>query len=171
MEKRNIPIKNYFVLSILVMVTIILTFYFVSWYNASKEYRKENSVIAGVLSKIKIEEITNYVLDNPNVVIYMSSGSDAEVKEFENKFKKFILKHEISDDIVYLDTNTVINGDYSVLLALFHDDLAARNVNLVNKANILIVRDSKIIDILYKDEQKINESDMNQFLEMYEVLE
>lgn len=171
MEKRIIPTKNYFILGILVIVTIMLTFYFVSWYEASKEYRKENSVIADVLSEIKIEEIDNYVLDNPNIVIYMASSTDQSIKEFENKFKRFIVKHEITDAIIYLNTNNVENNDYQILEKRFTDDLTSKNTTLVNKTNLLIVREGKVIDILYKDDKLINESDMNQFLEMYEVLE
>jgi hypothetical protein len=171
MGKRNIPVKNYFILGVLAVTTVVLTFYFVSWYEATREYKKVNSVISEVLAKIKIEEIDNFLLDNPNIVVYMASSKDDTIKNFEKSFKNFILNNEITDDIVYLDTKEVVNNNYSVLEKRMVESLVNKNITLVSKTNLLIVREGKIIDVLYKSDKIINESDVNQFLEMYEVIE
>ena len=171
MEKRIVPTRNYIILGILIIATVVLTFYFVSWYEASKEYRQNNSVIADILPKITIEDIDNYLLDNPNTVIYMASSTDENIKDFEKQFKKLLVQEEISDSIVYIDTNSIVDNNYQPLVKRLSDTLTKKNVSLDNKTNLLIVRDGEIIDILYKDNTAINESDVEHFLDVYEVLE
>lgn len=173
MKKQNIPIKNYIILGILVVVTIFLTFYLSSWYKTSKEYKSQHSVVADLLSTIKIEDIDNYLIDNPNIVIYMASSKDNQIVDFENDFKNFVLKEEINDELVYLDTSTITSdNDYQRVERFFSDKLQKDNIKLVNKTNLLVVKDGKIFDIMYTSEKReINIEDVEQFLKIYEVIE
>ena len=66
--KRKIPLKNYIILLGLTLGTIFLVFYFRSWYNASREYYQNNSIMSEYLSELKSEEINSYIIDHPDVV-------------------------------------------------------------------------------------------------------
>ncbi|NLL44984.1 MAG: hypothetical protein GX247_04910 [Mollicutes bacterium] len=174
MNKRDIPLKNYFILGIIVIVTVILTFYLASWYKTSKGYQMQNAVITNVLSAIRVEDIDNYLIDNPNIIIYIASSKDEKIKDFEKDFKKFILKHEIIDEFVYLDTSTITNdNDYQKIEKHFSTTLAKITKKINNKTNLLIVRDGKVLDMMYKNETNIviNQEDVIHFLKMYEVIE
>ena len=64
--KRKIPVKNYFILAIVVLFTVVLAFYMRDWYNTSKEYYAQNSVMTKVVREIKSEEESSPV-PSPNI--------------------------------------------------------------------------------------------------------
>ena len=73
---RKVPVKNYLFLFLIVLFTVGLVFYLRSWYNTSKEFYEQNSVITQVVREIKCEEIENYALENQKFILYVSSGKD-----------------------------------------------------------------------------------------------
>ena len=104
---KKIPIKNYIILAVILLATIISVFYARSWYITNEEYYLRNSAIKDTVREINIDEISNYNLESPRFILYISSGGNAEIKKFESDFKKVIKKLEISDDIVYLNADNV----------------------------------------------------------------
>ena len=55
--KKEVLMKNYFILALIFIVTIIGVFYAREWYNTSKEYYAQNSVMTRVVREIRSEEI------------------------------------------------------------------------------------------------------------------
>lgn len=104
---REIPKKNYFILFLILFVTIGFTFYAREWYNTSKEYYARNSVIKESVREINENEIYSYTIESPRFILYASSGTDLEIKGFETRLRKLITKYEMNDDIVYLDLDNV----------------------------------------------------------------
>ncbi|MDD2377534.1 MAG: hypothetical protein PHD10_02285 [Bacilli bacterium] len=157
MNKREIPKKNYFILLFIMLLTVALVFYLISWYNTTKEYYKNNSVMMGFLAEIKPEEIENYLIDNPDIAIYIASSKDNDVKSFEKSFKKLITEEEIKDNIIYLDDFQITDDKFynDLKSKYFSESLKSKNINLITKSNIVIIEDKKIIDVLYKKESSI----------------
>lgn len=113
--KREVPVKNYVILAIVVLLTVVLAFYMRDWYNTSKEYYAQNSVMTKVVREIKSEEIANFTLENQKFILYVSSGHNTELKDFEDDLKDLIQKMDLSEDILYMnldgvDTNTFYNS-------------------------------------------------------------
>ena len=107
MSKKTIPIKNYIILGIICISTIALACYLASWYTWTQNYYKNNSVMTDILTEITEEEISNYVLDNPHAMIYISSGKDQNNKEFEKELKKLLIRTNITKQIVYLNIDKI----------------------------------------------------------------
>ena len=89
-KKKEIPTKNYIILIILSLVTLILTFNLAGIYQERMEYNNQSNNIMKFLSEIKEEELKNYVLDNHDTIIYISSSVDNENKKFEYQLRKYI---------------------------------------------------------------------------------
>lgn len=104
---KKITIKNYVILAIIILVTVVLVFYVRSWYNTSKIYYSQNSVIKDLVSEINENEIGNYTLESQKFVLYASSGTNGNIKVFENNLKKLINKLDIEEDILYLNLDNV----------------------------------------------------------------
>ena len=62
--KKEIPLKNYFILILVILLTILAVFYMRDWYNTSKEFYAQNSVMTKVVREIKNDEISNYILED-----------------------------------------------------------------------------------------------------------
>ena len=144
---KKIPLKNYVVLCIIIVFSVISVFYIRSWYITNKEYYSRNSVIKDTVREINMDEISNYTLESPKFMLYVSSGEDADVKEFENGFKKLINKLEISDDILYLNTDNVNYNLYSSLGDFASNDKVSSLI-FDSKASLYVFSDGKIVGVL-----------------------
>lgn len=101
MEKK-LPFKNYILLSIILIITIIITILFFKLY-ANNE--KNNALINDeYLRIINYNEIDNYLVENKDVVIYISSPSDKKMINFEKEFKNIITKYALNNNILSLNT-------------------------------------------------------------------
>lgn len=148
METKIVPLKNYIILAVAILFTVLAVFYMRGWYIATKEYYDNNSVILDVVAEIKNDEIMNYATDNPNFVLYVSSGRNTNVKQFEKKFKKFILKNDLRNNILYLNLEGVdINSFNDYLNKMTSGDTKSTLVDK-NSSAIYIFKEGKIVKVM-----------------------
>jgi len=62
--KREVPRKNYLILTGIIIVTFILLYYFYMWYLTYEESKLNSPIMNRYLQVIKYNELDNYVLDN-----------------------------------------------------------------------------------------------------------
>lgn len=174
---KKVPKKNYVIVGIVSFLTFVIIGYFPFWYNETREYKANNSIMTGYLLKIGEDEIlvnlSNYILDNPNTVLYMSYGNDSSVKDFENDFKKFINENNIKQLFIYIDLNMVDNKNFidDFKNNFFTDELKNKNVEVKKQPNLFIFKDGKIDSALYYTKQSISMLDVKVYLENQEVIE
>lgn len=146
---KKVPIKNYIILGLVLVISVLGVFYFRGWYLASKEYYASNSVIKDVAHEINANEISNYVLEDQKFILYVSSGMEPGVKSFENDFKKLIKKLDIMEDVLYLNLDNVdINSFNNDLKDSFiRNDRIASRVSNNSCATIYIFEDGKIVSV------------------------
>ncbi len=159
---RAVPIKNYLFLGLLSVVTVLVVLYMANWYKASKEYYLESSVMTNFLGEIKETELENYILENPEVVIYISSDAEDTTKKFEKKLKDYIIKEEIASHFIYLNCSNV-STDFMDRFQKKYFKGSLQNVYLPYP-NLLIVHDKQVVDILYKLNQTPDIKDAERFL-------
>ena len=145
---RKIPLKNYFVLLVIVIITIILTLYLSSVY---KEKNKTTTVMHEYISEITEKELTDYIIEKPIIFMYISDKFDLTNDQFEEDLKKEIKKNNLKDYFVYL---------YSSELTTEFINFFKTNYNLeidVNKTPILVlINDGEVKDIQYIDVTNYN---------------
>ena len=176
-DVRKISKKNYVLVGLILVVTVIFLGYFTFWYKSNQEYYRNNSVMSGYLSEIQengvIDNLTNYVLDNPNTLLYVSYGNDSSVKRFEDEFKRLIVTKNISSNFIYIDLNYVTDKNFvlNIKNSFFSEELKNKNLKLEKQSNIFILENGKIIDVLYGNRQNISLTDVTRFLIRHEVIE
>ena len=84
------------------------------------------------LNEINYEEISNYIVEQPSIIIYVSNSSKQYNKKFENLFKPIIKKYNLENDIVYININdtTIVDPIYQ------------------NAPELVIYKDGEISDIV-----------------------
>ena len=111
-EERQIPKKNYFLLGVIFLITIGLTWYLCDCYQVYSESQMEIPVIRGTLSEITTEELDHYIMENPTTVIYMCTSEDMNCRNFEKDVAKLIKQKEIQESIVYLNLSEANIEDF-----------------------------------------------------------
>ena len=113
--ERKIPLKNYIILVVVAVLFVFLVFYMRNWYNMTRVYYNGGSLMLDVSTKLNQEELSNYALENPNFILYVSSGYDDNTKKFEKNLKNYINKNHINN-IVYLDASEIDINSFNAYL-------------------------------------------------------
>lgn len=151
---RKIPLKNYFILAAIIILSGIIVIYIANIYRNKKDYEKENTM--SFLKEIYAKDFENFIIENPDSIVYIS---DASNETLELELKKYIIEKDYIQDIVYVDTNK-INIDFVNTLkkysSLIDDKIP----------NVLIIKSGKIINIFYVEEDT-TPSQIIEFMGLY----
>lgn len=155
---RKIPFKNYVILGLVFLFTIGVVFYARDWYNTTKEYYMQNSVMKDAIREIKGDELSNFILENQKFILYVASGKNMEIKDFENKFKNLIQDMDLNDLVLYMNLDDVdSNRFYDSLKSYAFDSKVKNQINSNSMASMYVFTDSKITDVL----SNVNNYSMN----------
>ena len=117
-------------------------------------------------SEVKQEGLSDYLMENQNVILYLSSSKDQNLSEFEKEFMEYINNKNINKKFTYIDLSQV-NGNFDKEIK---DNLNLKNLNIdfSKFSNIIIIDEGIVVDVLYKQVKIINIDDVKLFLEGYE---
>lgn len=101
--KRKLS-KNYIVLGLILIITIIIATYFFKWYSTYQESKLNTMVLDDSMQVIRYNELESYLTENKDAVIYVSKLKNQEIRTFEKKFKNIINKYTLNNSILYLNT-------------------------------------------------------------------
>lgn len=147
--KREIPVKNYVILILVFLVTIVAVFYVRDWYNTTKNYYAQNSVMTKVVREIKSEEISNYILENQRFILYVSSGHDSGIKNFEDDFKNLIQSLDLTDDVLYMNLDGVNSESfYDLLKNNYVRNSKIKNQIVDSNSSLYLFTDGKVSGVL-----------------------
>ena len=109
-QMKEIPLKNYVYLSIILIASIFMIFYLYRWYETYRESKLNVSIMTDYLTVINYNELEDYIIENKNAVIYVSVLGNEDINKFENSFKNTIVDNNLKKSMLYLDvTNEDIN--------------------------------------------------------------
>ena len=102
-----------------------------------------------VVKEIKSEEISNYILENQRFILYVSSGQNSQIKDFEDEFKNLIQNLDISDDVLYMNLDGVNTGSfYDLLKNNYSSNAKLKNQIVSSDSSLYLFTDGKIVNVL-----------------------
>jgi len=167
-ELRKIPVKNYIILIIILLITFGIIMYLCNWYKVYDEYKRQTPVIRGTLSELtSLEELEHYIMENQTTVVYMCTSSDNDCRMFEKDFKKLIEKDNLQDSIVYLNLSNIDKNEFIDKFNLRYQ----YKVELIdNYPALVIFEDSKIINLIQGTKnEKLTLERTKQFIEINKI--
>ena len=156
---RKIPLKNYFILLLVIIVSMIALLYLINFYKVKKEYDDNSKMVMSFLKEIHIDDFENYIIENPEVVIYI--GYSNNNKMIETELKKYIIEKDYTQDIVYINSKDNNKKVLKVLQKYLNNDL-----NMTKIPNILLIKNGKINNTYYIDENS-DIAQITEFMELY----
>ena len=107
-ELRVIPKKNYLILGVVILVSLLLIYYFYMWFDAYNETKLNRPILNKYMDVINYNELEDYLIESPNAIIYASVLENSEIRDFEKQFKAVLKAHQIDKDLLYMDiTNRI----------------------------------------------------------------
>ena len=103
---RVVPTKNYIILGVVLLFSFLLLYYLYLWFDNYNETKLNMPILDN--------ELEDYLIENPNAIIYASVLENSDIREFEKKVKTAFRRHEITKEMLYMDiTNDKVNkNDY-----------------------------------------------------------
>ncbi len=134
---RKIPLKNYFILALIIILSGIIVIYIANMYRNKKDYENEDTM--SFLKEIYAKDFENFIIENPDSIVYINNSFD---ETLTLELKKYIIERDYIQDIIYIDLNK-INVDFVNVLkkysSLIDDKIP----------NVLIIKSGKIINTFY----------------------
>jgi hypothetical protein len=100
---REVPIKNYVYLFLILLGSMLLLYYIYIWYETYNENKLNTSIMNDYLTVINYNELDNYIIENKDAIIYVSVLGSEVINRFERNFKNVILENNLKNSILYLD--------------------------------------------------------------------
>ena len=142
---REIPLKNYIILGLVVLLTLGLVYYFYLWYITYEESKLNETIMDRYLEVINYNELNDYIVENRNAMIYTSVLEDNNIRKFEIKFKNIVVKNALKDKILYMDMTDIFKD--KIKYNELRNSYQINNYNITNVPCILVFKDAKLVDI------------------------
>lgn len=169
--KREIPKKNYIIVGLIAIIVVVLVLYMAKLYN-SVNINNKTSIMGNYLFNVTTNELDSYLLENPNIIIYWANSEDITNNSFEKELKKYIIKHDLQKNFVFVNTNSISEEEINNISKKYlNDELKNKNIDLKTIPNILVVEEGKIIDVLYTYQQEIEMNYVKEKFKSYGVID
>lgn len=144
-ELRVIPKKNYIILGIVVLVSLLIIYYFYMWVSAYKDAKENVSVLDNYMNVINYNELDNYIVENPDSVIYVSVVDDTQINKFDKKLANSIKNNDFNKDVLYMNITETIK-DASIKRKMI-EKYSLKYADITDVPNIIVFEDGKLISI------------------------
>lgn len=162
-KKREVPVKNYIFLGIIILITLLLLFYFYLWYLTYEESKLNNEIMDRYLQVINYNELEDYLLENKDAFVYVSVLEDKKTRNFEINFKQTIIDNSLKKEILYLDLTEIYNNENKISIA--NKEYNIDNKNISNVPCILVFKDGNLTKIYDIKENNYDVNKVEIFLE------
>lgn len=154
---------NYIILAVITVVVIFACVYSIRLYKIHKENDLNIAILSEYLNEIKINELSDYLVETPDVFIYTCFSDSQKCRDFELEFKNYIVQYSLREHILYLNLKT-IKDEYeenyqNKIKEYFHE------LNIENIPAVLIYSNGKLSKIT----PVIMPDDILKILDVYEV--
>ena len=167
---RKIPMKNYIIFGVLVIATLTIVFSIRKTYLDKLEYEKSTNETLNILSSVNEDELETFLVENRDIVLYMSPSGDDTISDFENELRKYILNNQLAQNIIYLNTRNATSSFFKNFKnKYFSNNLKSADIEIVNQPNMFLIENGKIVSVMYNNKKDINIEDVKKFLNKQEV--
>ncbi|MBR3049683.1 MAG: hypothetical protein IKG58_03925 [Bacilli bacterium] len=166
-EDKKIPVKNYVILGIIFLVSIVLVIYLCNCYKVYDESQRQIPVVRGHLSEITESEIDSYLMENPTTVLYMCTASSFECRNYEKDFIKLIDDKNLVNSIIYINLS---DSNMDSFINNFNRNHKYKEKLTNNYPAFVVFEDSKVTNILQGSEkEKLTISKTKSFLDLNKI--
>ena len=145
-ELRKIPKKNYIILGVVILVTMLILYYFYLWVDVYKESKINIPIMDKYMNVINYNELDNYIVENPNTIVYVSVLEVEDIREFEKKFKIKYKNNQINNELLYMNITDDIKNN-----SLKSEMISKYSVNTLNITDVplIMVFEDGVLNSIY----------------------
>ena len=151
---REIPLKNYIIASIIVILTVFLTLYLKRMYEVNVKYLEVSD------NEISFSNLENYLYENSDVIVYLKENQESKP---QNSFINVVYDNALNKQVIYIDLSSLSNEDRLNFYNMYCNNLISID-ELFSTPNIILFSDEKIVDIFSRSNLSFNNKNIISFL-------
>ena len=97
--------KRLILLIVICLFTLILLFVTIKLHEKRNNEILSISNLDGYLTEIKYMDLETHIIEQPNAIVYISNSGDDVSRKFEDILKEVIIKHNLENEITYININ------------------------------------------------------------------
>lgn len=149
---RIIKFSNYLKAVLLFIVTVMTVISLSNYYIKKQEFENNTNTRLKSLTYITEDSIKDYIVENHDLIIYVSDSKNKDLEEQELGFEQYIIENDLEKDIVYIDSSK-LSDDFLYEFS---------NYNIV--PNIFIIEEGVISKVLYLEVTTFQLNDVISFI-------
>lgn len=159
-EKMVIPVKNYIILLIIFIITIIATIYINAWiktYKANSDF----SPLTNLVQEITLSDLEATMPETNIAILYIADNSDFNL---DNDILKMVNDEAINDYFYYLNVEKISNNQSVEILKNYFNNLKDE----INKIPMFIyIKDGKATKVFDSNERQLTINDLSILINNY----
>lgn len=112
------------------------------WFTAYKSTKEGEVILDKYMTVINYNELDDYLVENPDGIIYVGILNDEDITKFEKKFKNSIKNNKINKEVLYLNITDELNSGKKI--SEMKDKYTVNYANITDVPNIMVFEDGKI---------------------------
>ena len=157
-EKRIIPVKNYFILLLICLITIIATIYINAWIRTYK-VNSDVSPLLGMVQEITLSDLEVTMSETNIAVLYISNGDDYNL---DSEILKRVNANSVNDYFYYMNVDDV-SVDKSIKSLKSYFDYVKESINVLPM--FIYIKDGKAVKVMDSKDRQLTISDFDVLLD------
>lgn len=137
---KNIPVKNYFILLIMLFGVVVVTFAGKNYYNNNL---KKVSSLYKYANHMDRDDLKEYLGESSSLVIYVADKYDLNNEDAEELLKDKIVELNLYNNFIYVDSRVFNDKFLDYFNSTYHINLNVDNLPT------MIIYDDGIVESIY----------------------
>lgn len=166
--KKKGSFKSYILLLLIFGVTILITWYILTWFKNYKDL-EINSVIVDTVPEVRYDNISALSKERNIFILYACTTNEKTCRKLDNTFSDYIAYENLNDQIFYL--NLGYDSDENGYLDKIYNKYKSEDLvkKIKSYPTLLLFSNGKIVDLISsKKNESISIADIKTFIEGYD---
>ena len=159
-EKRVIPIKNYFILTVICLATIIATIYINAWIKTYK-MNTDVSPLANTVQQITLSDLEATMSETNLAILYVADDSNYDL---DNEILKRVNTEGVNDYFYYMNVEDISKSEIIDSLKNYFNNLS-EDINSIPM--IIYIKDGVAVKVIDSKDWNLIVNDFNVILDSY----
>lgn len=165
--KSSKSVKNYIILIIVSVLTILLTLYVCRWIKIYKDEELSKSPLIGKVNEVSLMELKESLAETNEAILYFGYTMDEETYFLEEKMAHEIEKSDLKENVYYVNVKDYLaNDEYKIIINNIMSDLDDKEITA---PCLIYLKRGVPIKIISSNKKMITVKDFKNLLSLIET--
>ncbi len=167
-DEKKVPIRNYFVVLFVSVLTIIVALYVRAFYLNYQESKSNASYfVLKKVNQITTDDLNFSLSEYRNAIVYVSYTGSSSIYNMEKKIYKELEKNNLLDIVVYWNVSDL--KDNNSYIDILKNKFISLKEDIKEAPLIIIVKDGEGIKVLNSELEKIDYKELRKIIKDNEI--